>query len=90
MNLLQHFERLGLQLIGLVSQKIIRSNEPTELPLQPKSKKKKKIKDFGCTPEEKKTAVMIRHEICPSSPRIVMILVLPFLWGKLSETGGKV
>ena len=44
MNPLQHFERVGLQLIGLVSQKIIRSSEPTELPLQPKSKKKRRKK----------------------------------------------
>ena len=41
MNPLQHFECVGLQLIGLVSQKIIRSSKPIELPLQPKSKKKK-------------------------------------------------
>ena len=42
MNLLQPFECVGLQLIGLVSQKIIKSSEPIELPLQPKSKKKRK------------------------------------------------
>ena len=42
MNPFQHFERVGLQLVGLVSQMIIRSSEQTELPLQPKSKKKRK------------------------------------------------
>ena len=48
MNPLQYFERVGLQLIGLACQKIIRSSEPIELPLQPKSKKKEgKKKKFS-------------------------------------------
>ena len=38
------FNMWGLQLIVLVNQEIIRSSEPIELHLQPKSKKKEKIK----------------------------------------------